>query len=387
MSFDTIVVGAGVIGSSIAWHLARDGARVALVDETGPASRPSASWASAGGLRSQGRHDADRPLTKMAAARWPDLSAELGADLEAAFGGHLHLAETEAEAQVIEARIAADGSGGIAIERLEASQIREIAPEVTRRALLGAYTPGDGQAHPGRVTRAFAEDAARRGAACFFGQRARPTADHGQVTGVTLADGSQLSAATTVLAAGAWTVALLEPLGLSLPVRARGLQMLLSDVAPRDLLAPTVTAVGRNLSLKQLRSGAFMIGGAWFARPTRHGLDTAPIDAHVAAQWSVAAAILPRLAAHKLVHQWAGTEAQSIDGNPFIGRSQMPGLYLACGFSNHGFQISPAVGDCVARDLATGRSPLLYQYTPARAASVSEAEIAVFRDAPILRAA
>ncbi len=73
MSPDIIVIGAGVTGGSIAWHLAMFGAKVALVDAAGPACRPSASWASAGGLRSQGRHDADRPLTLMAAARWPGL--------------------------------------------------------------------------------------------------------------------------------------------------------------------------------------------------------------------------------------------------------------------------------------------------------------------------
>ncbi|WP_138468745.1 FAD-binding oxidoreductase [Poseidonocella sp. HB161398] len=385
MSADVIVIGAGVTGGAIAWHLARDGARVALIDAAGPACRPSASWASAGGLRSQGRHAADQPLTLMAAARWPVLGAELGADLEESFGGHLHLAETGEECAAIEARIAADRAGGLAIERLEAAQIREIAPEITPRALLGAYTPGDGQAHPGRVARAFAEAAEQDGAQLRFGQPATLLRDGDRVTGVAFADGTTLRAATTVVAAGAWTQALLAPLGLDLPIRARGLQMLLSDLAPRDLLAPTVTAVGRNLSLKQLRSGAFMMGGRWFARPTGRGQETAPLDAHAAKQWAGAAAILPRLARHRLVHQWAGTEAQSIDGDPFIGRSR-PGLYLACGFSNHGFQICPAVGALVARDLRDGAEPLLAPFAPGRLAP-DAAQLAAFRAEPILEVA
>ncbi|WP_172327670.1 FAD-binding oxidoreductase [Mangrovicoccus sp. HB161399] len=385
MSPDVIVLGAGVTGGAIAWHLARSGAKVALVDAAGPAAAPSASWASAGGLRSQGRHAADQPLTLMAAARWPLLGAELGADLEESFGGHLHLAETEAEIPVIEARIAADLAGGLAIERVEPARIREIAPEITARALLGAYTQGDGQAHPGRVARAFAAAAAREGAALRFGQAARLLPGADGVAGVAFADGSALKAGTTVVAAGAWTEALLAPFGLDLPIRARGLQMLLSDIAPRDLLAPTVTAVGRNLSLKQLRSGAFMMGGRWFARPTGRGLETLPLDAHAAKQWAGAAAILPRLARHRLVHQWAGTEAQSIDGNPFIGRS-LPGLYLACGFSNHGFQICPAVGELVARDLATGSEPLLAPFATDRIAP-DAARLAAFRAEPILEVA
>lgn len=385
MTYDILVLGAGVTGASIAWHLARDGASVALVDAAGPACRPSASWASAGGLRSQGRNGADQPLTMMAAARWPGLGAELRADLEESFGGHLHLAETEAETPTIEARLAADTAAGIAIERVEAAAIREIAPEITPNAILGAYTPGDGQAHPGRVAKAFATDAGRRGAVLVFGQAATLQFAGDHVTGVRLADGTELNAGMTVLATGAWTSALTDILGLDLPIRARGLQMLLSDVAPSDLLAPTVTAVGRNLSLKQLRSGAFMIGGRWFGRATGRGLETEPFDAHAAAQWAGAAAILPRLVRHRLAHQWAGTEAQSLDGNPFIGRAR-PGLYVACGFSNHGFQICPAVGDLVARDLATGSEPLLTPFAPDRLTPDPD-RLAAFRAEPILEVA
>lgn len=384
---DVVVAGAGVIGAMIAWNLARRGARVVLVDPAGAAVRPAASWASAGGLRSQGRSPAEQPLSLRAAELWRSFEDEVGADVEMAFGGHLHIAETQAEAAAIEARLAADRAGGVAIERVTAREIREIAPELTHRACLGAYTPGDGQAHPGRVTRALVADAGRCGVELIFGRPARPMVEAGRVTGLALADGGTVEAGMTVLATGAWTTELIAGLGLDLPIRARGLQMLLSDLAPRDLLAPTVTAVGRNLSLKQLRSGAFMLGGRWFARQTGEGLVTLPIDAHASRQWSGAVAILPRLARHRLAHQWAGTEAQSVDGQPFIGRMPVPGLYVACGFSNHGFQISPAVGALVAEDLTTGAAPLLVPFSPARAARVAPNRLAAFRAEPILEAA
>lgn len=384
--YDVAVAGAGVIGGFIAWNLAKAGLKVALVDPSGPAAKPSASWASAGGLRSQGRHTPDQPLAILAAERWRTMEEALDADLEISFGGHLHIAEREAECAEIERRLAADTAGGIAIERVEAPAIREIAPEITSRALLGAYTPGDGQAHPGRVARALARACAALGVATRFGAPARPIFRDGRVEGLTLEDGTVIEAGTTVIAAGAWSNALLGPLGIDLPVRPRGLQMLVSDVAPQDLLAPTVTAVGRNLSLKQLRSGAFMMGGRWIARPTGCGLETEPLDAQVSLQWSGAVAILPRLASHRLAHQWSGTEAQAIDGLPFIGRAGLPGLYLAFGFSNHGFQISPAVGELVAHDIVAGTEPLLAGFDPARAAQVAPADLAAFRDDPILDA-
>lgn len=386
--FDVIVAGSGVIGASIAWHLTQKGLRVALSDPSLPASKPAASWASAGGLRTQGRHPAEQPISRLAAKAWPSLSEALDADLEISFGGHLHVCETEAEVPQIEKRLRDDLAGGVPITRVGPKEIREIAPALSPHVLLGAYTEGDGQAHPGRVTRAMVKAAERLGLETFFGRKNRLVVENNRLAGCDLSDGTELRAEMTVLAAGAWSIAVLADLGLSLPIRARGLQMSLSDVAEKACLAPTVTAVGRNLSLKQLRSGAYMLGGNWYARPKGHGLATDPIDAHASAQWAGAAAILPELARHKLVHQWAGTEAQALDKLPYIGASPLAGLYLACGFSAHGFQISPAIGALVAEALSgSGPVDLLTLFSPLRALDVPPETVAQFRAEPILATA
>ncbi|CAH1691739.1 Sarcosine oxidase subunit beta [Hyphomicrobiales bacterium] len=380
---DVIVIGSGVIGTSIAYHLAREGAKVTLVDKAfDAATKPAATWASAGGLRSQGRHAEDQPITRLAAQRWKTLSEELDAELEASFGGHLHIAETEAEIPVIEQRLAADTAAGLPIERVEGSRLRGIAPALTENAIIGAYTAGDGQAHPGRTARAFACAAERLGAKLIFGQAATIRMEGGIATGATLADGSILSGGQVVLATGAWSIELLSKLGILLPLRWRGLQMLLSDIAEK-MLAPTVTAVGRNLSLKQTPSGEFMIGGRWIAAPVASGFGSTCVDAHVARQWSSAAAILPALRSRRLAQAWSGIEAQSIDSLPFIGRTRIGGLNLATGFSNHGFQISPQIGACVASDILNGHEPLLAPFEPHRHDGIDPAKVAAFIAEPI----
>jgi sarcosine oxidase subunit beta len=342
---------------------------------------PSASWASAGGLRTQGRHAADRLLAIRAAARWRELAAELDADLEIVFGGHLHIAEDEREAEVVRRRVVEDADAGVAIELLDAAAIRRVAPGITERALLAAHTPGDGQAHPGRTAVAFARAASRVGAGLCFGVTAAPILGKDGLDGVRLSDGRVIGAAVTVLAAGAWSVALLDGLGQRLPLRWRGLQMLLSEVAaPR--LAPTVTAVGRNLSLKQSPSGQFMVGGRWFSAMDEGEVGTNPVDGHIARQWDSAVAIFPGAARLRIAQAWAGVEAQSINSLPFIGRAELKGLYLATGFSNHGFQISPAVGELVADDIFVGE-PLLAPFRPDRAAGVAAERIDAFRNEPI----
>ncbi|PZQ47582.1 MAG: hypothetical protein DI556_17205 [Rhodovulum sulfidophilum] len=384
---DVVVAGAGIIGTMIAWHLARAGARVTLADPApAAASAPTATWASAGGLRRQGRSAADQPLTLRAGARWPGLAEELGADLEAGFGGHLHIAERESELPALRARLAADRAAGIDIRWLEGADLRAVAPELTPRAVAGVWTPGDGQAHPGRVARAALDAFRGLGGAVRLGAPVALARSGDGVAGV-MVGGAPLDAGLVIVAAGAWSAGLVAPLGLALPLRWRALTMLVSDPAPRDILGPTVTGVGRNLSLKQLRSGQFMLGGRWYAEPTGAGLAARPVDAHVAAQWSEGVAVLPRLAGLKLNQSWAGAEAQSPDGDPLIGRTRIPGLYLACGFSNHGFQISPAVGEAVAEDVAGGGPKLLAPFDPHRLDGGDPAALARFRAEPILAVA
>src|ERR687885_1709250 len=103
---DVAIVGGGVTGSAIAYHLARDGGRVRVFEQAAaPAVEPSASWASAGGVRQQNRDPREWPLTLEAARRWPELDVELGASTGFVQGGHLHAVEDAADLPGLEARV------------------------------------------------------------------------------------------------------------------------------------------------------------------------------------------------------------------------------------------------------------------------------------------
>src|SRR5579863_2627888 len=94
-SVEVLVIGGGVIGSSIAYHVARQGRNVLVVERHEVAVEPAASWASAGGIRLWEQDPPEAALARAAITRWPTLAAELEADLYYRQGGHLMLAENE----------------------------------------------------------------------------------------------------------------------------------------------------------------------------------------------------------------------------------------------------------------------------------------------------
>src|SRR5689334_1233010 len=94
-TFEILIIGGGIIGSSIAYYAARQGRKVLVIERQAIATEPVASWASAGGIRPQGLHPAEEALARMALALWPGLSEELEADLHYRNYGHLLLAEND----------------------------------------------------------------------------------------------------------------------------------------------------------------------------------------------------------------------------------------------------------------------------------------------------
>jgi sarcosine oxidase subunit beta len=354
VSSDFLIVGAGVIGNAIAYHLARQGCRVLVIDRADVASEPAASWASAGGVRRQGRHPAEARLASEAIARWPSLSAELEADLHYRQGGNLLVAETENEAAGLADFVREQHRMGFTdVRLLDRQEIHELAPALSQHIVAGSYSPADGQADPPCTTRAFAAAAQRHGASYLLHTAVRRLlVENRRVQGVATERGT-LQAGQVILAAGAWSDELAASAGLRLPIKTLALQMLLSTSAPAQILQPVLGTVGRALSLKQLADGAFFIGGGWPGNPApdRRSCSTRPES--IAGNWQDACAIVPAVARQRIARAWCGLEAASIDDIPLLGPAPgFAGLTLALGFSGHGFALAPAIGRAIADQLA-----------------------------------
>src|SRR5216684_4924978 len=142
ISTEVMIIGAGVIGSSIAYHLARQGRQVLVVERSEVAVEPAASWASAGGVRRQGRHPAEAQLAIEAIERWRTLEQELEADLHYRRGGQLLLAETDAEAEQLAAFVLRQHELGFADMRLvDRQEVHMLVPALHDRVMAGSYSP------------------------------------------------------------------------------------------------------------------------------------------------------------------------------------------------------------------------------------------------------
>ncbi|GAC1447416.1 MAG: FAD-binding oxidoreductase [Ktedonobacterales bacterium] len=380
---EVLVIGGGVIGSAIAYHVARQGRSVLVVDRDAVAAEPAASWASAGGVRRQEQHPAEAALASEAIERWHTLAEELDADLQYRQGGHLLLAENEAEAEHLQTFVRSQHNVGFAdVYYVDRQDVFSLAPGLGEQVVAGSFSPADGQADPVRTTRAFANAAKRHGAiywtktGCLALER---VAD--RVVGARTERGN-VRAEHIVLAAGAWSRELASSVGLSLPLRVRVLQALLSTPAPPDTLRPVVNALGRALSLKQLPGGEFLLGGGWLGDPTPDHRSYTLRQASQQGNWATACELFPPVSQQRLARAWGGLQAQTVDDIPFIGSvSGLEGLTLALG-SWHGFGLAPAIGRSVADHLAGRPTPELDQLTPDRIASVDPAHVAAFLAEP-----
>lgn len=350
---EVAVIGGGVMGSSIAYHLARRGVAVTLLERGDIPC--AASAASAGGVRQQGRDLRELPLAVASIARWEHLEEELGTDLHYRREGHVTVTENQDEVESFLPWMEDQRALGLEIDLIEGDDLRELIPGIAPQVVAGACSPADGHANPILTTQAFANAAAR------FGADIRPHAtvtaiEHqgGRISGVSTDDGS-IACDLVVLAAGAWSMELAEPLGIILPAIARAPQMIATSPMP-SLLHQVIGARGRMLSLKQVPSGNYVIGGGWPG--------TVHLDKRIAVPWygsvlgslTDSSAIFPDLLRAGVERVWVGIEAQTVDEVPILGA--LPGisyLTVATGFSGHGFALSPIIGQVMSEFIVDGK--------------------------------
>jgi sarcosine oxidase subunit beta len=350
-----IVIGGGIQGCAAACFLAKRGQKVTLLEKDHIGRH--ASGVNAGGVRRLGRDPCEIPLSLAAMDIWNALDEEIGDHADAfhpCFYVKVALDE-DGQALGLE-RVESLRRAGFRHEVwLEESEIRSRLPHLSGRTCGGILVEGDGWAVPWRIVQGFARAAVRHGATLIEGCRVlglRRDRDGWQVnTSKGTFEGDQV-----VNCAGAWAAELARLAGEpAFPLSPHAPMLAVTDRRP-PILPAVMGVLGHTLSLKQLDTGQFVIGGGVRARADLDKNRGEVAIPELAASMRLATTLFADIAATQIIRCWSGIEGYMPDNLPVIGRGRQPGLVHGFGFSAHGFQLGPAVGEALA-DLVMGRQP------------------------------
>lgn len=344
---DIVIVGGGIVGAATAYHLAGQGADVLLL-ERGAFGR-EASGRNAGTLNlinDRTRRFDDLDLKKLSIERWRTLSDELGYDLEVDLTkGTLLVSENDGERPRLEELKRGHERAGIAIRWLENAELRAFAPYLAQDLPAAIYCPTGGMANPRQAAWAFVEAARGRGAVLRDGVAMRSIRPDGGGYRLETTQGD-LSCNKIVVAAGPWSVPILQSLGVALPINISYFQASVM-VASAPFLLHGLRRVAGKLTLKQNAQGNCILGGGWKGNSAfpEHGTISSDV---LAANYAVAVRIVPGLAGLSLLRSWAGYDGSAPDEQPIIDEVPgRPGLYISTG-SSGGFTSGPVIGALTA---------------------------------------
>lgn len=350
---DIVIIGAGIVGCSLAYHLSVQGAaRVVVVDKDLICS--GSTGRSAGGIRQQFATDLNIRLSLESIRMFERMPEELGVDPGFRKVGYLFLASTEAELALFRQNVALQQRHGVPVQVVGPDDIRRLVPFVQLDGILGGtYCPTDGYAAPYEVTMGYAAAARKRGVAI---REQRPVTailrQAGRVVGVETASGP-IQAPIVVNAAGAFAGQVGEMAGVDVPVRPFRRQLFTTLPVPVFTPEPPLT-------IDYHRNWYFRgeLGGCLFSGPKdEESTFNTNVDwDHLAESVEQAVVRLPLLAEAEIHRGWAGLYEISPDNNAILGPvPELEGLYVAGGHSGHGFQHGPVVGKLMAELILTGR--------------------------------
>jgi len=344
---DVVIIGAGVIGLSIAYHLTKGGCRNVVVVEAEQIGS-GATGKCPGGIRQQFSSKINVELSQESSLFFKNFKEETGCDSDFRQKGYLMLATTEDTLQLFRQNIVLQQSLGVNVSLLSPEETRELVPVLNTGDILAtSYSPDDGYADPYSVVMGFASAARQLGASIL--EETPVTGlqvSGGKIEGVVTEKG-KIAADVVINAAGAHSGLIGQMVGLSIPVEpmrrhvffATRLEGLVNNT-------PMVVDFNSGFWFRQERTG--LIFGM------RNPAETAGFDISVDWGWlpaigETAGHFLSSFGDIGIVRAWAGLHSDTPDRNAILG--QVPGidgLILACGLSGHGFMHSPAIGRIMA---------------------------------------
>lgn len=342
-----VIVGGGISGCAIAWNLAHRGVKDIVLVEKDTLSNGSTGRCGAG-IRMQWGAEMNCHLAQYSVRFFENANEtlEYERDIEFKQNGYLIVAANVREAAQFKKNVELQNRLGISSVYLSPQEAHKIVPIIdTSQFVAATFCPEDGHLNPFHTTEAFAQSAERLGVKIF---------KHTEVTGIDVSLGriravetsrGRISTNTVVVAAGGWSREIGAMAGVNIPIYVQRHQILVTEPM-EPVFGPMVMGFDYNIYIQQVPHGSILMG---------RSDDTEPRDFRISSGWrfveemtKTCSRLLPALSQANIIRQWSGHYCMTGDAQPIYGPvPEVEGMYLACGFSGHGFMLAPATGQLI----------------------------------------
>ena len=352
---EIVIVGGGIIGCATAYYLAKKGCSVIVLEGSDYIGNGGSSR-NGGGVRQSGRDPRELPMVMWGIQNlWPTLSEELGVDVEYTQKGNLRLGKTEAHLKILQGLTDRAKACGLDVCMIDGDEVRQINPYLSDEVIGASWCPTDGHANPLTATLGYYKKARELGVRFITGEPVEKIVKiKGKVRKV-VTPNNVYEGEKILVAAGYESRKITASVGIDVPMTAIKMECLVTEAQPYMFEQMLGTAEA-DFYGHQSKHGSFVFGGST-------GLESYNEDNGKLISTSLAASCtcrgimkyFPALSDAKIVRAWTGYIDECADKIPVISPvEEVPGLYLACGFTGHGFGIAPGAAYNIAEMMTEG---------------------------------
>jgi sarcosine oxidase subunit beta len=394
-STDVVVIGGGVIGCSVAYHLVKRGIDVTIVERDDIASGTSGACDKAVLLQSKnpGLH---LEMALESVKLFPQLQRDLDTDIEFKNNGGMIVIKTQEQWQVMQGFVERQKKVGLWVELLGREQALQRQPAFAQDIVGSTYSPMDGEVNPINLTLGFFRGAKKYGAKPLLSTEVRGIkVEKGRVSSV-LTTGEEILTRFVVNACGVYAPVIGRMVGIDIPIIPRRGQIIVTEPVPPlihgdvncaryitakfkpELLGNDENArLGIGLSLGQTENGNLLIGG------TREfvGYDRRTTHRALRAILKHAVSLVPALKDISIIRSFAGLRPYTPDGLPILGEVEnLKGFIMAAGHEGDGIALSAVTGKIISEIIADGRTSLNIDMGKLSLSRFKEEDIHGFRE-------
>jgi sarcosine oxidase subunit beta len=358
MKTNICIIGAGISGMSIAYHLAIKGVKDILVIDKGYFTNGATGRCGAG-VRQQWQTEMNCIMAKKSMEFFEKANEILDYDddVELKQEGYLILATTIEEEKQFEKNVILQNKLGIPSKVLNRKEALKIVPHLNPESFLSAtFCKTDGHLNPFKMTEAFYKACLRLDVRFHFFEEVKDIEVTNHIVKKVITDKEIYDVSVCINAAGGYAHEIGLMAKIDIPVFSENHEILATEPV-EPIQGPMVMSFSKNIYCQQVPHGAFLIGRSNFNAKPSH--DTSSSWQFLDEMSQTVCDIMPKIGKLNIVRQWGGSYNISPDHQPIVSKAmEIDNFYMACGFSGHGFMLAPMTGLLIS-ELVLNQKPSL----------------------------